>query len=37
MASITDSIDTGQFVDVKSTVEVAAILPDDWDVTEATL
>ncbi|WP_350280568.1 Gfo/Idh/MocA family oxidoreductase [Kribbella sp. HUAS MG21] len=37
MASITDSIDTGQFVDVKSTVEVAPILPDDWDVTAATL
>jgi hypothetical protein len=37
MASITDSIDTGAFVDVKSTVEVAAILPDDWDVTAATL
>ncbi|TCC21055.1 Gfo/Idh/MocA family protein [Kribbella speibonae] len=37
MASITDSIDTGAFVDVKSTVEVASILPDDWDVTAATL
>ena len=37
MASITDSIDTGAFVDVASTVEVAPILPDDWDVTAATL
>ncbi|MEI8407458.1 MULTISPECIES: Gfo/Idh/MocA family protein [unclassified Kribbella] len=37
MASITDSIDTGAFVDVTSTVEVAAILPDDWDVHAATL
>ncbi|MDX2967675.1 Gfo/Idh/MocA family oxidoreductase [Kribbella solani] len=37
MASITDSIDTGAFVDVRSTVEVAPTLPDDWDVTEATL
>ena len=37
MASITESIDTGAFVDVTSTVEVAAILPDDWDVYAATL
>ncbi len=37
MASITESIDTGGFVDVTSTVEVAAILPDDWDVQAATL
>lgn len=37
MASITESIDTGAFVDVQSTVEVAPILPDDWDVTAATL
>ncbi|MEU4190558.1 Gfo/Idh/MocA family oxidoreductase [Kribbella sp. NPDC026611] len=37
MGSITQSIDTGAFVDVKSTVEVAPILPDDWDVTAATL
>ncbi|TDD28118.1 Gfo/Idh/MocA family oxidoreductase [Kribbella turkmenica] len=37
MASITESIDTGAFVDVDSTVEVAAILPDDWDVSAATL
>ncbi|MEU4184009.1 gfo/Idh/MocA family oxidoreductase, partial [Micrococcus luteus] len=37
MASITDSIDSGAFVDVNSTVDVAAILPDDWDVTAATL
>jgi predicted dehydrogenase len=37
MASITQSIDTGAFVDVTSTVEVAAILPDDWDVHAATL
>jgi predicted dehydrogenase len=37
MASITDSIDTGAFVDVDSTVEVPAVLPDDWDVHAATL
>jgi predicted dehydrogenase len=37
MESITQSIDTGAFVDVQSTVEVAPILPDDWDVTAATL
>ena len=37
MASITDSIDTGAFVDVTSTVEVPEILPDDWDVHAATL
>jgi len=37
MASITESIDTGAFVDVDSTVEVTAILPDDWDVHAATL
>jgi len=37
MASITDSIDTGAFVDVTSTVEVPSILPDDWDVHAATL
>jgi len=37
MASITESIDTGAFVDVTSTVEVAPILPDDWDVHAATL
>jgi predicted dehydrogenase len=37
MASVTDSIDTGAFVEVQSTVEVAPILPDDWDVTAATL
>src|SRR4029079_18383243 len=36
MASITDSIDAGAFVDVASTVEVAPILPDDWDATVAT-
>lgn len=37
MASITDSIDSGAFVDVTSTVEVPAILPDDWDVQASTL
>ncbi|WP_433163017.1 Gfo/Idh/MocA family protein [Kribbella sp. CA-247076] len=37
MASITESIDTGAFVDVDSTVEVAAILPDGWDVNASTL
>jgi predicted dehydrogenase len=37
MASITESIDTGAFVDVTSTVEVPAVLPDDWDVHAATL
>jgi predicted dehydrogenase len=37
MASITDSIDRGAFVEVTSTVEVPAILPDDWDAQAATL
>jgi len=37
MASITESIDTGAFVDVTSTVEAPAVLPDDWDVHAATL
>ncbi|GAB2634556.1 Gfo/Idh/MocA family oxidoreductase [Kribbella swartbergensis] len=37
MASITESIDTRAFVDVTSTVEVPAILPDDWDVHASTL
>jgi predicted dehydrogenase len=37
MASITESIDTGAFVDVTSTVEVPEILPGDWDVHAATL
>ncbi|TDO54311.1 putative dehydrogenase [Kribbella sp. VKM Ac-2527] len=37
MASITDSIDSGAFVEVTSTVEVPAILPDDWDVQASTL
>src|SRR5689334_22067042 len=37
MASITESIETGAFVDVTSTVEVPAVLPDDWDVHAATL
>lgn len=37
MASITESIDTGAFVDVTSTVEIPAVLPDDWDAHAATL
>jgi hypothetical protein len=37
MASITESIDTGSFVDVTSTVEVPPVLPDDWDVQAATI
>jgi predicted dehydrogenase len=37
MASITESIDTGAFVDVTSTVEVPAVLPADWDVHAATV
>ncbi|QNE19357.1 Gfo/Idh/MocA family oxidoreductase [Kribbella qitaiheensis] len=37
MASIAESIDTGAFVDVTSTVEVPDVLPDDWDAHAATL
>jgi predicted dehydrogenase len=37
MSSITQSIDSGAFVDVTSTVEVAPVLPEDWDVHAATL
>ncbi|WP_433011238.1 Gfo/Idh/MocA family protein [Kribbella sp. CA-294648] len=37
MASITESIDTGNFVDVSSTVEVPPVLPDDWDVSASTI
>lgn len=37
MASITQSIETGAFVDVSSTVDVPAVLPADWDVHAATL
>jgi predicted dehydrogenase len=37
MASITESIDTGAFVDVTSTVEIPAVLPDDWDVHASTI
>lgn len=37
MASITSSIETSAFVDVTSTVEIPAVLPDDWDVHAATL
>jgi predicted dehydrogenase len=37
MASISESIETGAFVEVTSTVEVPAVLPDDWDAHAATL
>lgn len=37
MVSITESIDTGAFVDVASTAEAAEPLPEDWDTTAATL
>lgn len=37
MASIADSIESGTFVEVTSTVEVPTALPDDWDVHASTL
>lgn len=37
MVSITESIDTGRFVDVTSTAVAAQPLPEDWDTTAATL
>ncbi|GAB3560490.1 Gfo/Idh/MocA family protein [Spelaeicoccus albus] len=37
MVSITESIDTGAFVDVTSTATAAEPLPEDWDTTAATL
>jgi predicted dehydrogenase len=37
MVSISESVDTGEYTDVESTVEIAAVLPDGWDPKAATL
>lgn len=37
MVSIAESIEAGEFVTVESTVEIPALLPEDWDPTAATL
>lgn len=37
MVSITESIDTGRFVDVESSTTAVPALPEGWDPTEATL
>lgn len=37
MVSISEAVDTGEYTTVDSTVEVAPVLPDDWDPKAATL
>lgn len=37
MVSISEAVGSGNYVDVDSTVEVAALLPEDWDPEAATL
>ena len=37
MIAVAESIETGAFVDVKSTVAPVPVLPEDWDPTESTL
>ena len=37
MAAVSESVETGAFVDVTSTVDVPAVLPDDWDPSASTV
>jgi predicted dehydrogenase len=37
MASVSESLETGSFADVTSTVDISAVLPDDWDPSASTV